>query len=425
MAQNIQSKSYHRWLIVVVAFYGCCLHAGCLIYAFSLFIKPLQSQFGWDRATIAIAFTLQFLCLGLISPFVGKAVDRLGARNVITLGSIIVALGFLTLPFIKTPLQFYLINILIGLAAAAIGPVPCSSAVSSVFSEKRGLAIGLMSTGIGVGGFIFSPLIGGVLIPRFGWHGGYVGIAVAHLLMVPLAMTILKKQPKTAPTHSVAASTENNHRNELITAPFILISIAFFLFLFSLVGTLQSQAPHLQDIGFPLFTASAALGALGLVSAAAKFFFGWLCDKIHPKTAFIISSIFLITGISLLWLIKPSSPSILLWSYAIIFGIGIGSWLPIMSMMVSTTFGMSSYGLIFGGVALVESIGQAIGPLTAGFLYDVTSSYHSSFLLFIAAAVLSIPAVLGVRKLAPTKESSVFLNKKGSEFEAPTFSEAA
>lgn len=407
MAQNIQSKSYHRWLIVLVAFYGCCLHAGCLIYAFSLFVKPLQTQFGWERGTIAIAFTLQFLCLGLISPFIGKAVDKYGTRSVITSGATIVALAFLTLPFIKSVFQFYMVNILIGLSAAALGPVPCSCAVSSVFTEKRGLAIGLMSTGIGVGGFIFSPLLGGLLIPKFGWQAGYIGIAAAHLIMVPMAMAVFRKQPNlNAPGLPIDSgdTATTSERNELFSTPFVLTSTAFFLLLFSLVGTLQSQVPHLQDIGFPVLTASTALGALGLVSAGAKFFFGWVCDKIHPKIAFVIAALFLTAGITLLSIIKPSSPTAMLWCYAVIFGIGIGSWLPIMSMMVSRTFGMASYGLIFGGVCLVESIGQALGPLAAGFLYDLSSSYHSAFLLFIAAALLSIPAVIGVRKHSDTRQ---------------------
>ena len=81
MFRNIELKSLYRWLVVFIAFYGICLHAGCLIYASGLFIKPLQTYFGWDRGTIAMAFTLQFIFLGLLSPFIGKAVDRFGSKD--------------------------------------------------------------------------------------------------------------------------------------------------------------------------------------------------------------------------------------------------------------------------------------------------------------------------------------------------------
>jgi len=430
MAQNQQPGSNYRWLIVLVAFYGCCLHAGCLIYAFSLFIKPLQAQFGWDRATITLAFTLQFVCLGLVSPLVGKAADRFGTRMIISSGAVVAALGFSALPLIKTPLHFYLANIIIGIGGSAMGPVPCTGAVSAVFTRKRGLAIGAMSTGIGIGGFIFSPLIGGVLLPNYGWQGGYIGIAIAHLVMVPLALMFIRQQPRaaaSAPDRPVAVDglTDGERHGRLLSAPFYLIATALFLFLFALVGTLQSQVPHLQDIGFPLLTASSALGALGLVSAGAKFFFGWLCDKIHPKTAFTVAALFLIGGIALLSFIRPASPSLLLWAYAIVFGVGIGSWLPIMSMMVSTTFGMASYGLIFGGVSLVQSIGQATGPLTAGFIYDLTGSYHSAFMLFIVIAAASIPVVLGVNRSPVKERPPVYGFVRKSETETSSFMEAA
>jgi MFS family permease len=410
MTNQNEKKSYSRWLIVFLTFYSCCLHSGCLIYAFGLFVKPIQAYFGWDRATITLAFTLQFICIGVFSPLVGRAVDRMGPRTIISTGAVVAVLGFLSLPLVKNILHFYFFNIIIGIGSAAMGPVSCSTAVSAVFKEKRGLAIGIMSTGIGVGGFLFSPLIGGWLLPEFGWKGGYLGIAVAHAMIIPLAFLILKRKTQSNPSETEALAGQSiavhgggmqnkSIWNELVSAPFFFISIAFFLFLFSLVGTLQSQGAHLQDIGFPLLAASSALGALGLVSSFAKLFFGWLCDKLHPKMVFCIGAIFLIGGISLLMVVKPNSSPVVLWSYAIIFGIGVGCWLPIMSMMVSTIFGIGSYGLFFGGVALIQNMGSATGPLAAGYIYDLTKTYDWAFVLFLVLAVCSVPVILGVRPI--------------------------
>lgn len=410
MAHNNRSVTYHRRLIVLVGFLGCCLHSGCLIYAFGLFIKPLQAQFGWDRGNISLAYTLQFFCLGIASPIVGKAVDRWGARVVMMVGAVLVALGFFSL-IITRELSYYLfMNIIIGIGGAAIGPVPCSTAVASAFHENRGLAIGVMSTGIGIGGFIFSPLIGGVLLPFYGWQGGYFGIAVAHIMLIPLIFLFLH-QPVAyvrSAIHHEADEALLNHQNDpcrrstMWSTPFYLISISFFLFFFCLAGTLQSQVPYLQDIGFPLLTASSALGILGLVSALAKLFFGWLCDRIDPKGAFVLAVIFLTSGTYILSNVKPTSSSTLLWIYAMVFGVGVGCWLPIMSMMVSTNFGVASYGLIFGGTSLVQSIGSAIGPLAAGYIYDQTHGYFLAFMLFIGLAVCSIPFAIGIRPSSKT-----------------------
>ncbi|MGD9157819.1 MAG: MFS transporter [Desulfobacteraceae bacterium] len=395
MFKKIEIKSLYRWLVVFIAFYGMCLHAGCLIYASGLFIKPLQAYFGWERGTIALAFTLQFIFLGLLSPFIGKAVDRLGPRIVFITGASIASIGFLMMPQIKTPVHFYLISILIGISEAAIGPVPCTGAVSPLFNKKRGLAIGVMSTGVGVGGFIFSLLVGSLLIPSYGWQGGYYGIAAAHVLIIPLAMFMRGKKKQAVVQHEDTAEStgiETGQLANMLRSPSLwIISVIFFMFLFSLVGTVQIQAPHLQDIGFPVLIASSTLGFLGLISAFAKLFFGWLCDRINPKTAYIISAFCLVCGLVMLSFFRHDSSSIYLWTYVLIFGIGIGAWLPIMSMMVSRTFGIVSYGLYFGAVTMVETIGQALGPLVAGLMFDSTGSYHSTFILYITLTVCSIP----------------------------------
>lgn len=277
-----------------------------------------------------------------------------------------------------------------------MGPVSGNTAVSSVFKEKKGLAIG-------VGGFIFFPLIGGWLLPQFGWQGAFIGIAAAHFLLIPLALLILKKRDKKdlqqmerQPCQSAEIQKQNIWTG-IFSARFFLISIAFFLLLFSIVGTVQSQAPHLQDIGFPVLAASPALGALGLISSFAKLFFGWLCDQIHPKIVFCFGALFLIAGIGLPAVVKQTSSPVVLWSYAVNFGIGVGCWLPIMSMMVSAIFGIASYGLIFGGVSLIQKMGSATGPLAAGLIYDLTKSCNGAFMLFLALTVLSVTVVLGVR----------------------------
>ena len=390
MSKQMELKSYYKWLVVLTAFYGMSLNAGCLIYSSGLFIKPLQAYFGWERGTIAFAFTLQFLFLALFSPLTGKAVDKFGAKIVFITGAVIAAIGFLMMPLVKTPAQFYLINIFVGMAEAAIGPVPCTGAVSPLFDKKRGLAIGVMSTGVGFGGFFISILVGTILIPSHGWQGGYYGISAAHVILIPLAMLIKsKKNQMIAGIEKTTATTKikTNEWGNMLRSPALwIISIIFFMFLSSLVGAVQVQAPHLQDIGFPVLVASSSLGYLALVSAAAKLFFGWLCDKIKPKIAYMLSAICLTSGLIMLLFFKHDSSSFYLWTYVLIFGI-------------------SSYGLYFGVVSLVSTVGQAAGPLIAGLLFDNTGSYRLTFILFICLTIASIPIAAFIRK-KPSEEIS-------------------
>ena len=183
-----------------------------------------------------------------------------------------------------------------------------------------------------------------------------------------------------------------------MSAPLWLISIAFLLSQFSLTGSLQSQVPHFEDIGLPVAVAATVLGGVGLISSFSKFFFGWLCDIIKVKYAFILAILFEAGGTFILMSIASTSHSSVLWLYILIMGMGAGSWLPVMSMFVSTHFGLAAYGTLFGVVNFALSVGVAAGPLMAGYIYDVREDYHLAFLIFMCIYLFAAISALLVRK---------------------------
>ena len=162
-------------------------------FAFSLFVKPLQAEFEWTRSNIMGAFTCLYLTLAITSPFAGKAVDRFGAKSVMALGGAVMAMGFALLFALKSPLHFYIGNIIVGIGGSAAGPISGTAVVSDWFREKRGLAIGIMSTGIGLGGFVVAPLLGAGIIPAFGWRMGYLFMSILACPTIPLALLVIKK----------------------------------------------------------------------------------------------------------------------------------------------------------------------------------------------------------------------------------------
>ncbi|MFH1487638.1 MAG: MFS transporter, partial [Pseudomonadota bacterium] len=182
----------------------------------------------------------------------------------------------------------------------------------------------------------------------------------------------------------------------LATSSFWLIAISFLTHGFSEVGILQTHVPHLEDVGFPLTKASAAFGVVGLFSLIGKFFFGWLCDRMEAKYACAIGLGVQVTGLFILLCVRPTSPPVLLYLYAVVIGLGVGSWLPAMSMLVSTNFGLLAYGSIFGMTSLMLSVGSATGPLMAGYVFDITGNYNLAFIIFILFYGIAIPTVLAV-----------------------------
>lgn len=369
-----------------------------------------------------VAFSLFFLVMGVAAPFTGKLIDRYGVRGVIAGGALAGGMSFASLYLMQSIWHFYAAFIVIGLAMAALGQVPASTMISNWFQKRRGTAIGIMSTGIGLGILVLAPLMGGYFIPNFGWRPSYLFLAAVVWILIPLAVFVVRTKPAEmgllpygiSSAEDMAAEVSSgtlpslNLKKALGTTAFWLISITFFITGLSSLGVLQNQVPHLQDIGYPLVTAASALTALGIGSAVGKLFFGWLCDRIQPKYACAISLLLLAAGTIILINLKPGTTVDVIWIYAVILGLGAGGWLPTMSMLINTNFGLASYGVLFGMLTLVQSVGGAIGPPFAGFMFDIFGGYQTAFIILLALYAVALPAILAVRRPKEAVPSPVF-----------------
>jgi len=407
-------KLFYGYWIVVATFFCLFIVSGCGFFAFSLFVRPLQTDLGWGRGDIMAAFTIFYLVVGVASPFIGRVVDRYGARRVISTGALIAGLGFISLSLVNSLWHFHVSYAIIGIGMTAMGQVPSSAIVSNWFKKRRGTAIGIMSSGIGAGGFVLAPIVGGYIIPSFGWRVAYLVLAtLTWALVIPLALLVMKTKPADMRLHPDGEQIPDTMvvtealplaakgitlQTALTTSAFWLISTSFLTGLFSQVGVLQHQVPYLEDIGFPVALASSALGVVGLMSAIGKFVFGWLCDRIPAKYVWSIGLGFQSLSVIILINVEPASHLAIIWLYAIMIGLGAGSWLPTMSMLVSTNFGLAAYGAIFGAVTLFECTGVATGPLMAGYMYDAMGNYHWAFIILLTLNAVALPTALAVRR---------------------------
>ncbi len=314
-------RIFYGYWIVAVAFFGAFVFGGCSYYVFSLFVKPLQIEFGWGRGEIMIAMTILFLVIGVASPLIGRLVDRYGVRVVVSIGATIAGLGFVLISQMGSLWHFYFGYIVVGVGMAAAGTVPVTALISNWFERRRGMAVGITGMGIGTGGFALTPLFGGYIIPNFGWQMAYIALALITWLLVPVVLLVVRTRPSDkglypdgakasetiTETQAILAHSEGlTLKMALVTSGFWLIALSFFLNTLSQDGVIQNQVPHLQDIGFPLAMASGALGTVGLGSLIGKFSFGWVCDRIKPKYAFSIGISLQLEGIIILMNIKPT-----------------------------------------------------------------------------------------------------------------------
>jgi len=386
---------------------------GLIMYSFSFYVNPLHEEFAWSRAGIMAIITVVYLSMGVASPLIGRLSSCYGEKNVIAVGASVLGLGFLLISTVRELWQFYLFSIFLGVGSAAIGVVPASAVISNWFQKRRGWAIGVLGTGIGVGGFAVPPIVGAFFIPTFGWRNTCVisGLLTA-LIITPLSLLIIRSKPAEMGLQpdGVDAIQKNDetplaamHEADLNlkmasrTPAFWSLMIALAAFTVSNNAIFQSQVPYLQGIGFPLVATASVMSLAGFGSGAGKFVFGWLGDHAQAKYILVIGIGAQVTAITLLMTIKSTIPVIILVLYAIIFGVSMGCWLPFMSLAVSRTFGLVSYGVIFGLMNSVFMGCGAAGPVVAGLIYDAYQSYYWAFILSYVLHGIALLAILLVR----------------------------
>ena len=412
--QQKSRRPFYGHYLVAVTFLFMLLSYGSGSFVFSLFVNPLQSTFGWGRGQVMVGFTIFFVVQGLVSPLVGRFVDRFGVRGVIPVGALAMGLGFVFVSRASDLFMFYVGYVIVGAGSAGMGIVPCSAIVSNWFKRKRGIAVGVMASGMGAGGFVMAPIVAH-LLEGSDWRAAYLAMAVIICVVtIPLSLALVRTRPSDMGLHpdgDVFALEDTNAstatggggqgislRQAATTTAIYLIGISYFVSGFSNTGALHAPVPFLEDVGFPTATAALALSMLGLGSGLGKVFFGWLCDRIPPKRACAIGLTLQLCGVLVLLTIRADSSLALIWAYAMLLGFGLGSWLPSMSTLVSRTFGLAYYGSIFGVIAFLESAGTSMGPLFAGLMFDATGTYFHAFVTFALLYAIAIPAILLVKK---------------------------
>lgn len=419
--ENIRSiqkdpKFFYGWMIVIAAAFIFGIAGGPII-AFGVFIKPMAKEFGWSRGVITGAFGLHVFWAGVLGIVCGLLVDRIGPKILSILCGILMGLGLFMCSRTDSIGSFYLAFGIITGTGYALMFVPLQATIARWFNEKRGLALGIMFAGFGVGGLILSPLLQS-WINSYGWRTAFVFISILVLCSIPPLGLLLKKDPSVVGLVPLGESKiESNGDTEcdgyrktgpeletqdftiqeaIRTGAFWQFSLAMVCMFLAYFMAQVSMVPHATDKGVPVATAALALGIAGGFNAFGRIFMGAVSDKIGTKRA--LGFCLLLGSIMLFWLI-PVRNSWMMYLFAILFGFAWGGSTPQMPRLVSELFGLKSMGGIMGIATLIISLGPTLGPIFGGAIYDFTGSYNPAFLVgglsllisFILILVLQVP----------------------------------
>lgn len=407
-------KIFYGWWIVAASAVILLVDAGLGFYAFGVFFTPLIREFGWTRAEFSGAISLAFLVNGIASPIVGSLTDKFGARRVIVVSAIVMGGSFAVLSLTQNLWYFYLIFVVEAASRAGAHVVPITTLIANWFQEKRGLAMGVVVTGISIGGVTITPL-STYLIEFFGWRMSYVILgALMWVTVIPLTIIVIRNRPQHlallplggSPNGGIGSQRPrlgNSSRADNVvwtvraavrTSAFWLSAATVALLFMGGSSIMAHTIPRLIDRGVSAEEAALVLSFVAGMGILGKIISGYLADRFQVRFVIMLISFLMALGI---YILLNSGSGALLWVFALVFGMSFGGVIAIQSILVAYCFGLASLGSILGAVVLVSDVGFAIGPLLAGYVFDVTGSYDTAFRLFIATCILAGLLVFFVR----------------------------
>lgn len=403
----MRNSIYYGWKIVGVAFLVDFIAVGFFFYSYGVFFKALATEFGGSRLDVSIGITLVNAVGAIIAPYIGRALDRFPIKNVILLGSVSMAVGFLLLSFIQAQWQLYiLLATFVACGSAAMGGLSTAKLVTNWFVAKRGTALGIATMGISLSG-VAMPLISAQLIELFGWRTGFLVYSfVTVLLVIPVVLRFVIDTPdelgllpdnkarslikQTTPPPAIQWKT----RDALSNRNFWLIVVTFGLLFCCMGATLTHMVPRVTDMGFSLTEGAAILSFGAAAGVLGKVVYGWLTDYYSAKWAIWAAIASQLAG-QLLLLTGDSYVSLAIGSA--VFGFGMGGIVPIHGSLVSALFGQAGFGYIMGLMRPAMMPLMITGIPFAGWIYDQQGSYDSAFQIFLMLYVIAAVSMGFVR----------------------------
>ena len=398
--KETEEQPLYGWVVVMASFFVTIMAYGGA-YSFGVFLKPLREDFGWTSATTSGAFSLLLLSYSSLGILSGWAVDKLGPRITVGFGGLFIGLGLLLTSQINSLWQIYMTyGLLIG-SGMSTAYSPLLTTISRWFTRWRGLALGIVTAGAGVGSFVIPPFASH-LISTYGWRSSYLvmGSAVGGIIII--AALFLRKNPsrigrvfnKQAPpekvgkdntmegirkNHTISKATDFSFRGALNTKTFWLLSLMNLMVGFGLQMMMVHVIPYAQEsLKLSPMIAATVLSTIGAFSIAGKLIMGAASGRIGAKRALAISTS--IEGAMIIGMMS-SSNAWMLYRFASIFGFGYGGHVPQFPALTGDFFGLNRMGIILGAGSIFYGMGGAFGTFLAGFIFDATGSYTNAFTL--------------------------------------------
>jgi len=399
-----------NWTLLITCAVLVAALAMGLRQSFGLFLAPMTAAHGWPTAGFAFAIALQVLLNGISQPICGQLADRYGGQVVIWAGTLLYALGILGMAFADDLGPFTAFaGAVLGVAVSAAGmPVIVATLTRILPDDKRGRAVGLGTAGSSFGQFLVVPL-SGAGIAAFGWQGALVAMALAALLMLPLALPLTEPAlPKSAASHTEQTAGEALRAAGGSTSFWCLFAGFFVCGVH--VSFLSVHLPgFVSTCHLPLWVGAGAISLIGLFNVAGSLLAGELSQR-WKRRELLIGIYSARAVLMTAFLLLPKTTGTVL-AFSAVMGVLWLSTVPPTVALVARNFGTRWLATLFGIVFLGHQLGGFLGAWLGGVVFDQTGSYDLMWifgiLMAVFAALIHIPVKDGdavpPRRAAPPR----------------------
>jgi MFS family permease len=387
-------KHNYGWVVVGVGALMTCVGFGA-VFSLAVLLQPISTATGWSRAGVSGAMTLVFLTMGIAGFGWGTLSDRVGPRVVVFAGSILLGLGLALASRATSLLQFQLTyGVIVGLAAGSFF-APMIATVSNWFEARRGLAVSLVSAGLGVAPMTMSPFASW-LIAHYDWRTTQMTIAVLALLLLVPASFLVRRAPIAGGADAAARpgleSGERLSVGKALTSPqFIVLALTFFACCAMHSGPIFHTISYAIVCGVPPMAAVSIYSVEGLSGLGGRLALGLLADRFGAKPV-IVGALLLQAVAAGAFLFAASLGEF--YAVAMVFGFAYGGVMPLYAVLARGYFGPHIIGTVFGAATMISALGMAIGPLVGGWIFDTYNAYTwlyiGSFAIGIGATAIAL-----------------------------------
>lgn len=381
-------QSQYRWVIVAAGGLLSCVAIGSM-FSLPVLLQSVARDTGWSVTGVSSAMTIGFLALAVGSMAWGSLSDRFGPRFVVLAGSILLAASLALASRMTSLIGFQLVfGLFVGLGTAAIF-APMMACVTGWFDTHRGLAVSLVSAGMGVAPMTMSPLAA-LLVTSYDWRTTLLIIAgIAAVLMIPAALLVRRPPALSGGPAAQADMPETMTVGQVLRSPPFLVLVATNFFCCAMhAGPIFHTVSYAVTCGIPLMAAVSIYSLEGLAGLGGRIAFGLAGDRLGVKRV-IVAGLLIQSGGAMAFIFARDLGTF--YAVAAVFGFVYAGVMPLYAVLARENFPLRMMGTVIGGTAMAGSLGMATGPLVGGLIYDSFASYRW---LYVGSSVVGLGAVL-------------------------------